>query len=143
MVACRPATRSTRSPLPATMSGGPKPPKPTRWAGRSGLVPKCSSAARRCSYPPRAKIRPISSMACSSRSARAPNPSQGIPDASNSHFVFPAPRPTSSRPSVRTSGVSISRASSAGFQNGTLGTSVPSLIRVVACAAATTIWNGA
>jgi hypothetical protein len=47
------------------------------------------------------------------------------------------------RPSVRTSAVAISRASSAGFQNGTLSTSVPSLIRLVACAAATTIWNGA
>ena len=66
-----------------------------------------------------------------------------MPAASNSHFMCPDPRPTSSRPSVRISAVAISRASSAGFQNGTLSTSVPSLIRLVACAAATTIWNGA
>ncbi len=41
------------------------------------------------------------------------------------------------------SAVAISRASSAGFQNGTLSTSVPSRSRVVAAAAATSIWNGA
>ena len=66
-----------------------------------------------------------------------------MPASSNSHFMWPDPRPTSSRPPVRMSAVAISRASSAGFQNGTLTTSVPTRSRSVAAAAATTAWNGA
>ena len=47
------------------------------------------------------------------------------------------------RPPVRMSAVANPRASSAGFQNGTLTTSVPTRSRSVAAAAATTAWNGA
>ena len=77
------------------------------------------------------------------RPARAPNGSQAIPAASNSERMWPAPSPTSSRPPVRRSVVAISRASSAGFQNGTFSTSVPTRSRCVASAAATSTGNGA
>jgi hypothetical protein len=75
--------------------------------------------------------------------ARVRNGRHSMPAVSNSHFMCPAPRPTSSRPSTSRSVVAISLASSAGFQNSALSTKVPSRIRLVASAAATSKGNGA
>src|SRR6266508_2209254 len=81
--------------------------------------------------------------ASANRSTLAPPGSKRKPACSYSAFTYPAPRPSSSRPSVRRSMVAASRATNTGWRKSLFSTVVPTRIVFVAAAALTNAGIGA